>query len=203
MLIWLGFPWVLCFLTAGGVQLHAPPGGGVEGQQQGQGQLQEGAEETGDDLGAEPDQGVEGEAASDHEDVNSMHPLPLACLPVEGTEQHQQDIAAQGQQQQQQQQQAQARSILSLKNSEIRGGTVSCMSVFGSLSRLEAQGCVVGGSNFGCHTAKGAKAQLLGCEVMSDLAAVVVTGAGCDTSLREMVSNNSNNNSMHKGERTR
>jgi len=149
-----------------------------QGQQEHYGGV--GAHDSGGDVAAVPDQGQHKEAQhdasreDDHgleaegDNVEGKHKLPAACVPtggpgdVQGTNSDHFD--------------QQATSRLQLESSEIRGGTVSSMAVFGSGSRVSAQGCMIGGSNFGCHAAKHSNVELVGCEVTSNVSAAVVTG---------------------------
>ncbi|KAF5836895.1 hypothetical protein DUNSADRAFT_5287 [Dunaliella salina] len=146
-----------------------------------------GTHESGGDVAAVPDQGQHGEAEHralqgddqglgvEGDDVEVKHELHAACVPTGGSDDVQEANCGRPDQQQQQQQQ-QASSRLQLESSEIRGGTVSSMAVFGSGSRISALGCMIGGTNFGCHAAKHSNIELVGCEVTSSVSAAVVTG---------------------------
>lgn len=81
--------------------------------------------------------------------------------------------------QQPQQQQQQRCSFVTLRNSEIRGGTIMCIATFGSGSQCDAEGCIIGhGATFGCHAAQRSSVKLVGCEVASSVVGAVVTGKG-------------------------
>lgn len=71
-----------------------------------------------------------------------------------------------------------AASSLEIKNSEIRLGSVTCVSVCGRGSRIYAEGSSVAGStNFGITASHGAQVELEKCEVEgASVAGVVVTG---------------------------
>lgn len=151
-----------------------------------QGEEAQSRELGGEDVTA--DQGQEGleqgEATmqSEHfvqdEEGNIVQPLPAACVaaPIEDSAQLLQQQQQQEQQQGLQQSRDKVLSSVVMKNSEVRGGTVTSISVFGSGSSFNAEGCIIGGSNFACQAAKNARVELVGCEGSGTIAAAVVTG---------------------------